>query len=477
MKIYFNEPSYENEITALFKAFYPFECFEKGELGQSDFVCTVSDTVVLVAHFVDGERVAERSLTRSQIHELSLLAGKAYTIQCKTLLRGLVYDLIAELTGKKLPWGILTGIRPTKLAFKLYKETGSYDETAVKLMQGYRISSDKASLLIKVIINEAPYMAAEEGEHSIYIGIPFCPTKCSYCTFPSYQADRWQNEFSNYTDALLKELEAGSKYFKDCTSVYIGGGTPTALTESDFGRLLDAVRAYLGNREVEFTVEAGRPDSISENKLASMKTNGVNRLSINPQTMQDDTLERIGRKHDAKAIPDCFSKAREMGFAHINMDLILGLPGEDSGDVEDTLNKVMALSPESITVHTLAFKRGSMLTEDRTELLLAADKDIHESLAIVQRMMAESGYRPYYLYRQKQMVGQYENVGYCKPGHESIYNIRIMEEVEDIVAFGAGAISKRVRGRKISRLDQPKDIRTYLSKLDEITDRKREFFI
>ncbi len=478
MNIYLNNPIYEIEMLTLLNAFYPFEENRIGEVEQSDYVISILENECQLAHFHNNEILIKNVVDMpTELITGLKVSDKEAVKGLKRFLKRIFYDLLSEVTGIVLPWGTLTGIRPTKLAFKLYKKfDGDISQVTKALTTSYRVSEVKAQLLVQVMKTEQPYLGTEPNEHSIYIGVPFCPTKCSYCTFTSYQSDKWKDAYEVYADALCEELTAGGEYFHNCSSVYVGGGTPTSLTEEDFDKVLATVRELSGDRIVEFTVEAGRPDSISTKKLESMKRYGVTRISINPQTMQDETLSRIGRMHKAKDITDIFFESRSMGFDHINMDLIIGLPGESTEDIANTLKQVIKLSPESITVHTLAYKRGSRLSESSKVHLEAGDGLIKESLLMVQQEMLMAGYHPYYLYRQKQMVGQYENVGYCKPGHESVYNIRIMEEVENNIGFGAGAISKKVTGDKIKRLDQPKDVRTYLSKVDQIIEKKRLFF-
>lgn len=473
MNLYSNDATYNISLMNLLKVFYPLEDINITDYEQSTFRVTVGDHEAKVAYFSEG-REDHRAFDPSIHGDLKGLDEEAYNKALKTHLRGMLFDLCTELTGVKAHWGILTGIRPTKLALKLYRAKGNYSEAKEELMSLYRVSEDKADLLIDVIKTEEPYLRVDPARHSVYIGIPFCPSKCSYCTFTSFQADCWPEAFKQYVDVLIRELEAGKHWLENCYSIYLGGGTPTSLTEGDFAKLLKTIRALIGHRQIEFTVEAGRPDSITREKLLTMKKYGVNRISINPQTMQNGTLERIGRKHDAKAIVDCYNEAREVGFGHINMDLILGLPGEDEKDVGATLAQVIDLHPQSITVHTLAFKRGSKLSESRVEYAQGAAID--RALRLVQETMTREGYHPYYLYRQKNMVGNYENVGYCQPGYESVYNIIIMEECTSIIAFGAGAISKRVDDNGIKRLDQPKDVQTYINNLIKIIEKKEKFF-
>ena len=476
MNIYVSDPIHSKGLITLLKAFYPFESFELADYEQSTFVFVIKTDQISVAYFNEKKLTLNKSLSKIELTAIGALEGKAKNHLINVKLRAYTYDLLSDLTGICLPWGILVGIRPTKLGLMYYKRLGDYKRVEAKLCETYRVSPEKAALLTEVLRREEPFLSHNPEDHSVYIGVPFCPSKCSYCTFPSYRADKWPEAYASYTEALIQEMEAGKEWFRTCTSVYIGGGTPTSLLEADFDQLIEKVRALIGERDIEWTVEAGRPDSITQLKLESMLKYGVTRISINPQTMQNHTLEIIGRHHDSESIVDCFQMARDMGFEHINMDLILGLPGEGIEDVKSTFDQILDLGPESITVHTLAFKRGSQLSEEMEKYLIKGIDDLQTSIDFVQKTMSEHLYSPYYLYRQKQMVGQLENVGYCKMGCEGAYNIRSMEEVESIVAFGAGGISKRVNGHKIKRLEQPKDVKTYLEKLTTIIRNKEEFF-
>ncbi len=475
VKVYINHSMFETETLSFIKVFYPFESIECAEEEQSDYRITVKSNVMKVAFFdVDGKCLLGIS---RPIDGWSPDSNKEITKLVKRQLKGILYDLCHQVTGKDIPWGILTGIRPTKLAFKLFDHLGNEDLVIKSLVEDYRLSLEKAHMLMKVVRNEMPYMTEVNMKYSVYIGIPFCPSRCSYCTFTSYKADKKPEEFCQYTDVLIKELEAGSQWLNTCHSIYIGGGTPTSLTDEDFHKLIRKIRELIGNRDIEFTIEAGRPDTISIAKLKSMKEYGVNRISINPQTMSDATLTRIGRSHNSDEVIKTYKLARNMGFDHINMDIILGLPGEDISDITHTVDSLISLDPESITVHTLAFKRGSKLSDQRIKLLKESCDLIMNMLKVTYDKLTANYYHPYYLYRQKNMVGNFENVGYCKTGKESVYNIQIMEEVESIVAYGAGAISKRVMGHKIQRQDQPKDVSLYIRSIDQIIQKKNNFFM
>jgi len=323
MNLYINIDGYDNEMIPLLKVFYPGEGITRSTKEQSPYQILLEADQVTVAYFDGLKEVKTYTEPKRQ---------EEWKLQTKQLL----FDLCTYMTGKDVHWGVLNGIRPTKLAFMLYKTYGDRERVIGALCEKYRLSIPKAKLLMDVIQVEGQVLTKYGQGHSVYIGVPFCPSKCAYCTFPSYQADQWQLEYANYEDALIDEIDTGSKWFSNCESIYIGGGTPTSLTDRDFDRIVKKVRHHLGPRNLEFTVEAGRPDSITEGKLRSMLAAGVNRISINPQTMCDHTLITIGRNHNSQAIVECFELARQLGFDHINMDLILGLPGETIHEVTET---------------------------------------------------------------------------------------------------------------------------------------------
>lgn len=476
MIISVNDKLYEVETIAYLKVFYPLEEIVVGVDEQPLFKIDVSVSTIKVAYFDGNKKPCQRVLSEEKAEIFLGLEGKAKTSKGKLYLKQMIYELCSDLTGNIPPWGVLIGIRPTKLAFKLLRELKDTSLVEGQLMDTYKVSKQKTQLLMTVVGNEMPYLNYEAPLHSIYIGIPFCPSRCTYCSFTSYSKDRFKEAFESYTALLIKELQSFKAQFKNVRSIYIGGGTPTSLEEHDFDTLLKEVRGLLGNQDIEFTVEAGRVDSITVTKLESMKRYGVNRISINPQTCHDKTLARIGRSHTFAEVEDAYRTARSMGFDHINMDVILGLPEETIEDVKKTLKVITTMKPESITVHTLALKRGTILTQERKKYLDEMSQEISGMLAATSEILSENSYHGYYLYRQKNMVGNFENVGYCLDGRESIYNIHTMEEVESIYAFGAGAISKRVRGKKIKRMDQPKDVNVYREHLDDLIDKKHVFF-
>jgi oxygen-independent coproporphyrinogen-3 oxidase len=316
--------------------------------------------------------------------------------------------------------------------------------------------------------------------YSLYIGIPFCPTTCLYCSFTSYPIGLWKKRVAEYLTALEQEIDYVSRAFqgKILDTVYIGGGTPTTLEPEELERLLGYLQKSLDLSHVlEFTVEAGRADSITEEKLKVLKRFGVSRISVNPQTMNDKTLELIGRRHTTAQVREAFALARKAGFDNINMDLILGLPGENAGEVSYTIEEVKKLAPDSLTVHSLAIKRASRLNQWVEENGLETLCNTEETMEIAARGAREMGMVPYYLYRQKNMTGNLENVGYAREGRFGIYNILIMEEKQTIVACGAGTVTKRVYpDGRIERCDAVKDVGLYIEKIDEMIRRKQDLF-
>ena len=405
----------------------------------------------------------------------------------KEALKKAVYDTLVAYTGHEMPWGILTGIRPTKLVHDALKQGMSDEAIDAYLWENYKVSPSKRLLMREVAKQELAILSKNEpGEISVYIGIPFCPTRCVYCSFTAYSLEQKQKEVEPYLEALFKEISFVAEAKKDCKirSLYIGGGTPTSLNEDQLQRLLDHVaKSFDLSRIEEYTVEAGRPDTITAGKLKVMKEHGVGRISINPQSMNQKTLDAIGRRHTVEEIKEVFHTARSLGHDNINMDLILGLPDENIEDVAYTLKELKALNPENITVHTMAIKRASRLREaldeHGDEIHLTEGNKIEAMLNLCAKEIEEMGLYPYYMYRQKNMLGNFENVGYAKPGTEGVYNIEIMEEKESIIALGAGAITKMVYagGERIDRIPNVKSLKDYIERIDEMIERKREGFI
>jgi oxygen-independent coproporphyrinogen-3 oxidase len=466
--IYIKEDRFQYDIHSLYKAFYPEE-----------------DVRVII-----GERgsVQDKEKDISPTDEISFIDVD----KSKNELKKEIYLALSEKTGKELPWGDLTGIRPTRIAMNLIEEGKSDEEIAAYMKETYLVRDDRIKLATEIARSEKEILKDIDYKngYSLYLGIPFCPTTCLYCSFTSYPIGAWKAKVEDYIACLEKEIDFVAEAFNDKTldTVYIGGGTPTTLEPEQLRRLIGYLRSKLDFSKVkEFTVESGRPDSITREKLRAMKEMGVDRISVNPQTMSDETLKLIGRRHTVAQLNDAFNMAREEGFDNINMDIILGLPGETREDVAHTIEEIKKLSPDDLTVHCLAVKRGSRLYEAMCEKemkgelktsFLKPSEDIGEMAEIAAKGAFEMGLKPYYLYRQKNISGNFENTGYARDGKAGIYNILINEEVQSIVALGAGTVTKRVYGEggRIERCDNVKDVDLYMSSIDEMIDRKRRLF-
>ena len=580
MIIQLNIASFAYDVHSLFQAFYPHTriVVVTEDKGDAVFPCegwriVVTEDMLSVSTGGKERSVSVEGLPRAEV---------------KNHLKRLIYDALCAHTGRQLPWGTLTGIRPTKLALQRLLSGASRDTIAAFMRDVYRTGEDKIELCTRIAMREAKVLekiagvkwkkdtkeayatGTPEGDgnesatgmpmgnrnfpaagnllvdgYSLYIGIPFCPSICLYCSFSSYAVGAYRPLVEEYLTALFTEIDAVAGMFSDrpLTTVYIGGGTPTALSDGQLSRLLDKVESAFDMTHVlEFTVEAGRPDSLDRDKLAVIASHfgGNIRISINPQTLQQKTLELIGRRHTTEDIRRCYADARAAGFTHINMDLIVGLPGETVEDVADTLAQARQLAPDNLTVHALAIKRSSRLHEILTERAVRAAAEASkgeteaaraaaeasrgeteaaraaaeafrteteasraaeslteegyrsyfsahgdEIMAMAHSLAADMGMYPYYLYRQKNIAGNLENVGFAPEGKEGLYNIIIMEEVQDIIALGAGAACKCLArdedGRplpkaKIRRCENVKNVEEYILRVDEMIERKRKLY-
>ncbi len=385
-----------------------------------------------------------------------------------------------ENNGGAKPWGILTGIRPAKIAVKALREGKSPEAVVEYFVKECGANLSKANLALEVALTEAPIIDKMYPDGvSLYIGIPFCPSRCLYCSFVTNGTERARRLMPEYIEALKKEIRYVSEIVKQngdrIETVYIGGGTPTTLTPELLEDMLKCLYEYNDLSCVkEFTVEAGRPDTITEEKLRILKNYGVGRISINPQTMNDETLKVIGRKHSVADIIEAFYLARRCGFDDINMDLIAGLPGEDFEMFKHSLEEVEKLSPEDATVHTLSIKRSSILNEYRDSYRMTDGEEVSRMVDYAREYMKSRGKIPYYMYRQKNQLGNLENVAYCKKGHESLYNIYIMEELQTIISMGSGGVTKTVDREtdRIERIFNVKEAKDYIERLDEMLERK-----
>lgn len=394
-----------------------------------------------------------------------------------------VFNYLKEGTGKVLPWGTLVGIRPSKKALS-YLESGYNEEEIIKEFQDrHETLEEKTKLCIDVAKYEKNVVNTDKNSISIYVGMPFCPTRCVYCSFTSNPVGANRNNVINYLNSLTKEIEEISKYVDEkkliIETVYFGGGTPTSVNDDQFEDIMGKIyNNFVKDRDVkEFTVECGRVDSITRNKLLSMRRYNVDRISINPQTMNDDTLKAIGRNHNSEAVEECFNMARELGFDNINMDLIVGLPGENLNHIVNSCERIAKLNPDNLTIHGLSVKRGSRLHENliNNKAYVIPDQDeLNSMYESTKRLSEKLNMKPYYMYRQKNMVGNMENVGYCRDEKVCIYNIQMIEEKQTIIALGADGVSKVVflNENRIERFANVKDVKEYNNRIDEMIEKK-----
>lgn len=490
----FNDAEQENDSRVMLKAFFPEAKIVTSIPENADEAPELFVQVRVIRQEMAGLDNADCDrLIRIYFHRDSTDRWDEYEDEAQQMASGkkearnvfkrMMYDMLKKLTGRELPWGTLTGVRPTKIVYTLLEDGKNDHEIRDYLKKEYYVSEKKGDLAIKVASNEKRLLEKLDynNGYSLYAGIPFCPTTCLYCSFTSYPLAVWKDRVDTYVDAMLKELEFTSRLMKDkkLDTFYMGGGTPTTLEPEQLDRVLSFFEEHFDTTGLkEYTIEAGRPDSITRDKLLIMKKHGVDRISINPQTMNDDTLKLIGRHHTVEQIKEAFTLARECGFDNINMDLIIGLPGETREHIERTMREVALLAPDSLTVHSLAIKRAARLNifwEKYKDYAMVNTDDI---INMTADCAATMGMEPYYLYRQKNMAGNFENVGYSKPGREGIYNILIMEEKQTIMAVGAGASTKVVfpEENRIERVENVKDVTTYIENIDEMIDRKRRFF-
>ena len=479
IQVLLSDPSFQYDVHALVKAFYPAEdvcltdSLEEAESGNGTGCIRISETKDSIGCWfaADGKEC-----------ETSAPTGGLERKDVKAALKRILYDLLREVTGQELPWGMLTGIRPTKLAMNALLQGKTEEETVSMMREDYLVSAPKAELSYRIAKLEKELLSGlhTKDGFSLYVGIPFCPTTCMYCSFPSYPIKKFEGKVDAYLSLLEQEMEQVSEVFagRVLDTVYIGGGTPTTLSPLQMHRLNEALRKHFDFDTVsEYTMEAGRPDSITKEKLAAMRSIGIDRLSVNPQTMHDETLKVIGRRHTVKQFTEAFQMARDAGFCNINTDLILGLPGEDERMVADTFERIRELSPDSLTVHSMAIKRAAAMhdfLENHPEL---ESKNTPKMMEIGMRCAMEMGMQPYYLYRQKNLAGNFENVGYAKEGKYGLYNILIMEEVQSVAAIGAGVISKTVHeDGLIERCANVKDVSLYFSAFDQVMQKKRIFY-
>ena len=476
---------------------YKYEVSELIKLFTSDFrFIDVRDCMMVIENsiFYHGDRLFSKTvycenyqeiLSNVDYRDLSGLDERERKKTIKETIKRSMFKILEQKFESNVPWGILTGIRPVKIVHALLDEGKDEEYIKIKLAEDYYIKDDKIELALNIAKRERQFIyPIDENKVSLYVGIPFCPTRCYYCSFPANPVDKFGGKKPLYVEKLLQEAKGVAELLRDnnkeIETLYIGGGTPTTLSPEEMETLIKGLFKEFDLSNIkEFTVEAGRPDTINREILEVLKKHGVSRISINPQTMNDETLQKVGRKHSVNDIIECFQLARELGFDNINMDIILGLVDENLAMVENTLKEIEKLSPESLTVHTLAVKRTSKLKENIDNYELTQFDEMTKMIDLSMKYAKKMGLNPYYMYRQKNMLGNFENVGYAKPGYECIYNVEIMEESESIIAAGAGAITKMVyqNGERIDRIANVKSLEDYITRIDEMIERKREGFM
>lgn len=492
MEVRINEANFEYDIHSLVKAFYPDEdvhvTTEETGIDYSGFKVLYPQEATRNAP--DNRKLLIMYYERGcEINKITTDIYSTIRLELKNVLKQQLYQLLSSVTGRRLPWGTLTGIRPTKIAMSMLEQGKTPAEIKDYMRKTYFTAEEKIELCCDIAERERNILSHLHGDrgYSLYVGIPFCPTTCLYCSFTSYPIAKWADRVDEYLCALEKEIDTIAEIFKEkvLDTVYIGGGTPTTLSASQLERLITYLKDKLNFEEGpvrEFTVEAGRPDSITREKLQVLYDKGVTRISINPQTMNEETLKIIGRRHSIADVIKSFYLAREIGFHNINMDFILGLPGEVQkigayDKIIYSMEKMKELSPDSITVHAMAIKRAAGMHQWLEKNPDSKSINTPEMMDIVAKAAQDLDMLPYYLYRQKNMAGNFENVGYAKEGKYGIYNIVIMEEKQSIAAIGAGTISKVVLpDGRIERCDTIKEAGLYIEKIDEIIDKKRKFY-
>lgn len=467
VKIKLNDFSYRYDVYHIFKLFYSFIDIQFVD-EDFDFCVTILDDKVEILN--EKNEVCNFKLPKK--------------LKKSNEIKGAIFQYLKNRTGKELPWGVLIGIRPTKIVLEMMNEGKSEDEIITIFKENFFVREDKAKLCVDIAKIEKEMVNKDSKTISIYIGMPFCPTRCLYCSFTSNPIGACKKIVEPYLETLSYEIKRIKKFIDEkdlkVECVYFGGGTPTSVSEEQFEMILSNIyNNFVKDRGVrEFNVECGRPDSINEHKLSSMKKYGVNRISINPQSMNDDTLKAIGRNHTVKDVIDKFNLARKLGFENINMDIIIGLPNENLQHVKNTCLELLRLKPDSITVHGMSVKRASKLHEQIVtgEFSIREQNELNQMYGETVKLAKELGMKPYYMYRQKNMVGNMENVGYAQNLKEGIYNIQIIEEKQTIIALGADAVTKVVfqSDNRIERFPNIKDVREYIKRIDEKIEKKIE---
>ena len=469
MTLIFSNHRFQYELERLFRNFFPpmeLKLSTDRADAQGDYCLTekqeIPGGVSLSVELVCGGK--RYSMSR-------IVPGDTPDKEQEREMSVLLYKALREFTGRDLPWGILTGVRPVKVLSKL---------SDAQALESLLVSPRKLAIARKIEQVQKPLEASiPANSFSLYVSVPFCPTRCSYCSFVSHSVSQAAARLDEYLLRMIEEMKQLATISRHLglmpDTIYFGGGTPTVLSAEQLKMLFAALEYFDLSRVREFTVEAGRPDTITYEKLTAIKAAGVGRISVNPQTMNDEVLKVIGRAHSSEQTEQAFLMAREVGFDVINMDLIAGLPSDNYDSFAASLDAVCGLSPENITVHSLSLKRAAALFHKENE---SSSGETERMVDYAHRKLAECGYIPYYLYRQKNMTGNLENIGFAKEGKAGLYNILIMEEKQSIVALGAGAACKCVsdHGLTVTRCENVKDVGLYIERIDEMIERKRELF-
>lgn len=486
--VYLEGHNFRYEVNELIKVFYfntEIQFIDDKALIDNQSLLIVStlsniiDKVTVTTKVFEGEDVISSNL----IDDISKIDIKDnnYVKISKIAIKQSIFDSLSKISSTKVPWGVLTGIRPTKIVHDLLSKDIEKIKIMDILVKQYKLSKEKAKLTLDIAIVEKKVTdLLDNNKFSLYVNIPFCPTRCLYCSFLSNPINKYGDLIDIYTDKLIYEIRKTKALLKDKTidTVYIGGGTPTSLPVKNLNKIIKNIYEFFNKKYIrEITVEAGRPDTINEDMLLMLRDNDIKRISINPQTMCEKTLSAIGRNHTPQDIIDAFKLAKNIGFETINMDIIVGLPGEGPEQIKVTMDEIRKLNPENLTVHTMAIKRASRLKENLEEYSLTAQDTIEEMLSITKNYATNMDMHPYYMYRQKQILGNYENVGYTKPEKECIYNILIMEEKQTIIAVGAGGTTKICypKENRIERVPNVKDLKEYIDRVDEMIQRKEKY--
>ncbi|MGG7176450.1 coproporphyrinogen III oxidase [Clostridium paraputrificum] len=467
INIKLNDFKYRYDVYQMFNIYFPLEQINFSEL-EGDYHVQINDEKI--------------SFSYKDYKSEGFYKEEEYF---KETIKKVIFKALEELTGDYYPWGTLVGIRPSKIALKHLREGKTEDEIKEIFKEKHLTSAEKSELCIDVAKFEDRFVNKDSKNIAIYVGMAFCPTRCLYCSFAANPIGGNKKLVNPYLDALIYEIEEIRKYVDEkgltIETVYFGGGTPTAVNDEEFENLMNTIyNSFVNKRGLkEFTVECGRPDSITLKKLQTMKNYDVTRISINPQTMNDDTLKLIGRGHTSQDVIDKFNMAKELGFEDINMDMIIGLPGEGLKEAQHTAKELMKLSPDSLTVHGLSLKRGSIMYENfilKKGLGLKSQDEVMKMYEESKKLAKTLNLTPYYMYRQKNMVGNMENLGYAKKGKECIYNIQMIEDKQTIIALGADAVTKVVflDENRIERFGNVKDVKEYTNRIEEMVEGKKK---